>query len=192
MKLLSIASLVLLAVPASALLRSSRHPTKEDRRLARKRNADNGHRRLVMEDCPGAIPAFLKFFGELTDAEILAAAKLGYSSEMWDDNDYPQEYEGKTWEELSSGARANFKVLGIDKQVFDGYYSSVFWGKLHNIDEALVSAAATLGYTKESWNTCYHSICTAVQEGEYEYIYTITCNVASLICDVHALVAHAY
>ena len=80
-------------------------------------------------------------------------------------DDYPQKYDGATWEELSSDTQANFMVL--DKQVFGGYYSSIFWGKLHNIDPALISAAATLGYTKEIWNTCYHSVCTAVQEGEY-------------------------
>ena len=173
MKLLSIVSLVLLAVPVSALFRSSRHPTKEDRRLARKRNTKNGHRRLAMEDCPGPIPASLKFFDELTDAEILAAAKLGYSSEMWDGDDYPQKYNGMTWEELSTDAQANFVVLGIDKQVFDGYYSSIFWGKLDKIDPALISAAATLGYTKESWNTCYHSICTPVQEGTNTHMCVI-------------------
>ena len=175
MKLLSIvSSLVLLAVPASALLRSSMHPTKEDRRLARKRNTvthDGRRRRLAMEDCPGPIPALLKVFDELTDAEIAAADKLGYSSQMWDADDYPQKYEGVTWEELSSDAQANFVVLGIDKQVFDGYYNSIYWGKLDKIDPALVSAAETLGFTKESWNTCYQSICTAVQEGKYMHVY---------------------
>ena len=177
MKLLSIVSLVLFAVPASALLRSSKHQTKEDRRLARKRNADNGHRRLVMEDCPSATPPFLKFFDELTDSEVLAAAKLGYSSDMWDGDDYPQKYDGLTWEELPSDAQANFMVLGVDKQVFDGYYSSIFWGKLDKIDPELVYAATILGYTKESWNTCYHSICTPVQEGEY-VIASFDCMIA--------------
>ena len=178
MKLLSIVSfLVLLAVPASALLGSSRHPTKEDRRLARKRNTvthDGRLRRLAMEDCPGPIPALLKVFDELTDAEIAAADKLGYSSQMWDDDDYPQKYEGVTWEELPSDAQANFVVLGIDKQVFDGYYGSIYWGKLDKIDPALVSAAETLGFTKESWNTCYYSICTAVQEGKYMHHVYLT------------------
>ena len=37
---------------------------------------------------------------------------------------------GMTWEELSSDVQANFVVLGIDKQIFDGCYSSIFWGKL--------------------------------------------------------------
>ena len=175
MKLLSIVSLILLAVPTSALLRSSkRQTTKADRRLARKRNADNGHRGLVMEDCPGAIPTFLKFFDELTDAEILAAAKLGYSSEMWDGDSYPEIYDGLTWEELSPEVQGNFKVIGIDRKVFDGYYSSIFWGKLDKIDPELVYAATVLGYTKESWNTCYHSICTPVQEGECTHISIIS------------------
>ena len=170
MKLLSIVSLVLLAVPASALpiQRSSKHVTKEDRRLARERNAAaNGGRRLDIEDCPGEIPAFLKFFAELTDAQVLAAAKLGYSADMWDDDKYPEKFEGKKWEELPPGAQANFMVLGIDAKVFGGYYSSIFWGKMDKIDAALQPAAATLGYTKDTWNTCYHSQCTDVQKSEY-------------------------
>ena len=169
MKLLSIVSLVLLAaVPASALFRSSRHPTKEDRRLARERNAAaNGHRRLGMEDCAGEVPGFLKFFGSLSDEQILAAAKLGYSEELWNSDGYPPEFEGKTWDELPADAQANFLVLDIDQKVFDGYFTAIFWGKLYKIDPALTSAAATLGYTKDIWNTCYHSVCTDVQKGEY-------------------------
>ena len=170
MKLLSIVSLVLLAVPASALpiQRSSKHVTKEDRRLARERNAAaNGHRRLAMEDCRGDIPAFLKYFAELSDEQIIAAAKLGYSFTMWDADDYPKKYEGKTWDELPADAQANFLVLDIDQKVFDGYFTAIFWGKLYKIDPALTSAAATLGYTKDIWNTCYHSVCTDVQKGEY-------------------------
>ena len=169
MKLLSVVSLALLAaVPASALLRSTRHPTKEDRRLARERHAAaNGHRRLAMENCPGATPAFLKYFAQLTDAELIAAAKLGYSQQMWDDDDFPSKYEDKTWEELPADAQANFLVLGIDNKVFNGYYTAVYWGKLYKIDPALQPAAATLGYTKDTWNTCYHSQCTDVQKSEY-------------------------
>jgi len=170
MKLFSIVCLALLAAPVGALLRSSKHQTKEERgNNARKHNVaedDSSRRRLAMEDCSGATPPFLKFFDELTDAEILAAAKLGYSSEMWDGDDYPSQYDGMTWEELTLDAQANYMVIGIDKKVFDGYYSSIFWGKLQKIDPELVDAANILGYSKESWNTCFHSICTPVQKGE--------------------------
>ena len=182
MKLFSIISLALLAAaaPADALFGSDRHPTKAERREARARYAaETGRRRLVMEDCPGETPPFLKHFSELTSTEKLAVAELGYSWAMWDEDDYPSKYSGKEWDDLTNRTQfpveladdiyflqKNFQEVGITKDVYNGYYSYLFWGKLDKMSPGLQAAAAVLGFNKEVWNTCYHTTCTPVQESE--------------------------
>ena len=60
----------------------------------------------------------------------------------------------------------NFQEIGIDKNVYNGYYSYLFWGKLDKIAPGLTTAASILGFDKATWNTCYHTTCTAVQESK--------------------------
>jgi len=179
MKLFSIIPLFSLAAvaPVDAIFGSDRHPTKAERREARTRYAaENGRRRLVMEDCPGVTPPYLEYFKELSDDEKLAAVVLGYSWAMWDADDSPSQYSGKAWEDLTNRTQfpveladdvyflqKNFQELGIDKNVYNGYFSYAFWGKLEKIAPGLNAAASTLGFNKETWNTCYHTICTPVQ-----------------------------
>ena len=184
MKLFSIIplSLALLAAvaPVDAVFGSHRKPTKAARREARARYAaESGRRRLVMEDCQGEVPAFLKYFSELTNQEKLASANLGYSWQMWDNDTDPGKFDGKTWEDLAdpdewsngeldsprgtSFLQDNFKAIDIDKDVYNGFYSSLFWGKLDKTEEGLNDAAAVLDFDKELWNTCYNTICTDVQ-----------------------------
>lgn len=183
MKLFSIIPLALLAAvaPVDAVFGShQKKPTKAERREARARYAaaEGGRRRLVMEDCPGEVPAFLKYFSELTNQEKLAAANLGYSWQAWDNDNDPGKYDGKTWEdladpvqfpsELCNGActsflQDNFMKVQIDKDVYNGFYSSLFWGKLDKTEAGLQAAAAVLDFDKELWNTCYNTICTEVQ-----------------------------
>ena len=182
MKLFSIIPLAFLAAvaPVDAIFGSDRHPTKAERREARARYAaENGRRRLVMEDCPGPTPPYLKYFSELSDTEKLAAVLLGYSWQMWDADDSPSKYSGKKWEDLTNPVlfpveladdvyflQKNFQEIGIDKNVYNGYYSYLFWGKLDKIAPGLTTAASILGFDKETWNTCYHTTCTPVQESK--------------------------
>lgn len=183
MKLFSIIplSLALLAAvaPVDAVFGSHRKPTKAARREARARYAaESGRRRLVMEDCQGEVPAYLKFFDQLTNKQKLAAANLGYSWQMWNNDNDPGKFDGMTWEDLAnpilfptelgsprgtSFLQDNFENIDIDKDVYNGFYSSLFWGKLDKIEEGLNAAAAVLDFDKELWNTCYHTICTDVQ-----------------------------
>ena len=183
MKLFSIIplSLALLAAvaPVDAVFGSHRKPTKAARREARARYAEeSGRRRLVMEDCQGEVPTFLKYFSELNNAQKLAAANLGYSWQMWDNDNDPGKYDGKTWEDLAnpilfptelssprgtSFLQDNFLAIDINKDVYNGFYSSLFWGKLDKTEEGLNAAAAVLDFDKELWNTCYNTICTDVQ-----------------------------
>ena len=182
MKLFSIIPLALLAAvaPVDAIFGShQKKPTKAQRREARARYAaEGGGRRLVMDDCGGDIPTFLKYFSELTNAQKLAAANLGYSWQMWDNDNDPGKYDGKSWEdltnptmfpsELCNGActsflQDNFKKVGITKDVYNGFYSNLFWGKLDKTEEGLQAAAAVLNFDKELWNTCYSVICTETQ-----------------------------
>ena len=182
MKLFSIIPLAFLAAvaPVDAIFGTDRHPTKAERREARARYAaENGRRRLVMDDCPGATPPYLKYFSELTNSEKLAAVDLGYSWAMWNADDYPAKYNGKDWKDLTNRTlfpteladdiyflQKNFQEIGIDKSVYQGYYSYVFWGKLDKMSPGLQAAATVLGFNKEIWNTCYHSTCTGVQESK--------------------------
>mmetsp|Transcript_11195 Transcript_11195/g.24215 ORF Transcript_11195/g.24215 Transcript_11195/m.24215 type:complete len:336 (-) Transcript_11195:209-1216(-) len=121
-------------------------------------------RRLAVEDCDGNPPPFLLFWDELNDQEIIAAARLGFCEEMWNDSDYPNRFHGIKWSELAEDDRAKFELLGYDHPTWEGFYSAVFYGKLEHQEAGVQQAALDLGYDKETWNTCYHNICTEVQQ----------------------------
>ena len=123
-------------------------------------------RALKLADCDGPIPAYLKFFDELSEKERLAARHLGWSAKMWDEDHSPSRYSQMKWDylpDIDPAAQNNFLMLGVDSLIFEGFYSDFFWGEL---DPQLQAAAAGLGFTKPTWNTCYKEMCIPIQEGE--------------------------
>jgi len=56
---------------------------------------------------------------ELDDAAMDAAKVLGYTQEMWDNDEEPEEIEDADWDDLTEEQKKAATVLGYNKKMWD-------------------------------------------------------------------------
>ena len=97
---------------------------------------------------------------DLPEIALIAARSLGFNQKMWDADQAPSTFKDLRWPQLTEGQRDACKILGVDKEKWEGGYSSdgdvseedIPKPQWQELPERAIKAATLVGYNQKMWD----------------------------------------